>query len=1015
LGIGGENAGTLDLGDSFTDVPGGTAHWVFTGNGNYNNQSGDATIEITKADASILVNGFSGAYDAASHGATLDHATGVGGVDLSAGIDLGDSFTDVPGGIAHWTFDGGINYNDQAGDATIEITKADASILVNGFSGAYDAASHGATLDHATGVGGVDLSAGIDLGDSFMDVPGGTAHWTFDGNENYNAASGDVDIIITKADATIDVVGFTGIYDGNAHGASGTATGISDADLSAGFDFGATFTDVPGGTAHWTFDGGTNYNNDEGDVDIVINKANAIINVNGYSGVYDGLAHGATGSAMGVETMPADLNGLLHLGASFTNVPGGTANWTFDGNNNYNTASGSVAIDITKANAHFTINGYTGVYDSAAHGATGSAIGVEVIPANLSSLLHLGASFTNVPGGIAHWTFDGNGNYNTASGDATINITKADAVIDVTDYHVTYDGNSHTATGTAKGVLDEALSGLDLSGTTHTAAGSYPDTWTFTDVTGNYNDDSGTVNDSIGKADAACLVTGYSVTYDGSAHTATGVCTGVGGSSDVLSGLDLGGTTHTVAGSYTDTWTFTDVTGNYNNQSHTVSDSIGKATPVITWANPADITYNAALGATQLNATASAAGSFVYTPADGTVLNAGMGQTLHADFTPTDTANYNNASKDVSINVLKASSTTTVSCPLSVTYDGSAQSPCTALVTGAGGLSQSVSVSYSNNTNAGTANASASFTGDANHTGSSDSKDFTISKASSTTVVTFEAGPYVYRGTAFTATAVVTGAGGLNQPVAIVYSGDCTNVTSANGCTATATFAGDPNHDGSNDSKSITIIKANQTITFVPVANKVLGNPDFSVSATAGSGLPVSFTASPASVCTISGSTVHLTGVGTCTVTASQAGNSNYNAATPVSHSFTVSYMSAGMCLGSANHAILQPINVDGTSVSKQGSTVPAKFRVCDANGNSIGTPGVVASFRLVATITGTTVETVNEVVDSTTPDTAFRWDATDKQWIYNINTKSLVKNKTYVYLITLNDGSTIQFQFGLK
>ena len=51
----------------------------------------------------------------------------------------------------------------------------------------------------------------------------------------------------------------------------------------------------------------------------------------------------------------------------------------------------------------------------------------------------------------------------------------------------------------------------------------------------------------------------------------------------------------------------------------------------------------------------------------------------------------------------------------------------------------------------------------------------------------------------------------------------------------------------------------------------------------------------------------------------------------------------------------------------------------------------------------------------STTPDTAFRWSASDQQWIFNINTKSLSKNKTYVYLITLNDGSTIHFQFGLK
>ena len=48
-----------------------------------------------------------------------------------------------------------------------------------------------------------------------------------------------------------------------------------------------------------------------------------------------------------------------------------------------------------------------------------------------------------------------------------------------------------------------------------------------------------------------------------------------------------------------------------------------KATPTITWSTPADITYGTALSATQLNATASVPGTFVYTPAAGTVLNAG--------------------------------------------------------------------------------------------------------------------------------------------------------------------------------------------------------------------------------------------------------------------------------------------------------------------------------------------------------------------------------------------------------
>ena len=62
----------------------------------------------------------------------------------------------------------------------------------------------------------------------------------------------------------------------------------------------------------------------------------------------------------------------------------------------------------------------------------------------------------------------------------------------------------------------------------------------------------------------------------------------------------------------------------------------------------------------------------------------------------------------------------------------------TALVTGAGGLSQSVAVTYTNNTNAGTATANASFGGDANHAAGSDSASFTINAVA----VTATAGSY---------------------------------------------------------------------------------------------------------------------------------------------------------------------------------------------------------------------------------------------------------------------------------
>jgi hypothetical protein len=66
----------------------------------------------------------------------------------------------------------------------------------------------------------------------------------------------------------------------------------------------------------------------------------------------------------------------------------------------------------------------------------------------------------------------------------------------------------------------------------------------------------------------------------------------------------------------------------------------------------------------------------------------------------------------------------------------------------------------------------------------------------------------MYRGTAFTATAAVTGVGGLNQVLTVTYTGECTVVSVDNGCTATATFGGDANHYASSDTKSITITTA---------------------------------------------------------------------------------------------------------------------------------------------------------------------------------------------------------------
>jgi CSLREA domain-containing protein len=119
-------------------------------------------------------------------------------------------------------------------------------------------------------------------------------------------------------------------------------------------------------------------------------------------------------------------------------------------------------------------------------------------------------------------------------------------------------------------------------------------------------------------------------------------------------------------------------------------------------------------------------------------------------------------------------------------------------------------------------------------------------------------------------------------------SGSSVTLTNAGSCSISAHQAGDANYAAAPDApQSFSIAKANQTITFGPLANKTFGDPSFSVSAIASSGLAVTFTA--AGQCSVSGSSVTLTGAGSCTVTAHQAGNSNLNAASDVPQSFTIS------------------------------------------------------------------------------------------------------------------------------
>jgi hypothetical protein len=209
------------------------------------------------------------------------------------------------------------------------------------------------------------------------------------------------------------------------------------------------------------------------------------------------------------------------------------------------------------------------------------------------------------------------------------------------------------------------------------------------------------------------------------------------------------------------------------------------------------------------------------------------------------------------------------------------------------------------------------------------------------------------------------------------------------------------------DSVPLQVNPATPTITWTTPAAIIYGTALSTTQLNATANVPGTFVYSPAAGM--------LLGVGSQTLSVTFIPNDSIDYTTATATiKLGVIYQPSGTCDGDFGHVILQPINADGTSVWHQGRTIPAKFRICNASGVSIGTTGVVTSFNLTGMINGT-VSNVDETVSSTTPDSVFRWDPTGQQWIFNISTATLPAGQTYVYTIALNDGSIIMFQFGLK
>jgi hypothetical protein len=259
--------------------------------------------------------------------------------------------------------------------------------------------------------------------------------------------------------------------------------------------------------------------------------------------------------------------------------------------------------------------------------------------------------------------------YSSNSATFTITVDPAPLTVTANNASMVYGQSlpsfSYTVTGFVNNDPSSVASGLascSTSATASSAVGGYPincsqgtllaTNYTFQFVTGTLTVTQATP--TITWATPAVIPYGTALSTTQLNATSGGVAGTLVYTPAAGAVLTAGPHTLSVTFTPTDTTDYTAVNGSAN-------ITVNKATPTLNWAAPAVIPYGTALSTTQLNATSGGvAGTFVYTPAAGSVLTAGS-QTLSVTFNPSDVADYTTATATVALTVAQEPLTVTIS------------------------------------------------------------------------------------------------------------------------------------------------------------------------------------------------------------------------------------------------------------------------------------------------------------------------------------------------------------------
>ena len=264
----------------------------------------------------------------------------------------------------------------------------------------------------------------------------------------------------------------------------------------------------------------------------------------------------------------------------------------------------------------------------------------------------------------------------------------------------------------------------------------------------------------------------------------------------------------------------------------------------------------------------------------------------------------------------------------------------------------------------GLQNVVASYGGDTNFAGgTSNSVQLTSGILTAAVTLTAQPSASVSYGTSLSVQVSVAGQQGFTQPTGTVsytvdggtaqnaslVSSDATlalgSALAAGAHSVVVNYSGDTLHSAASKTVSLTVTKSNQTITFNSLPDVIYGISPFALSVSANSGLPVTYkvVSGPA---TISGNGVTVTGVGTVTIEADQAGNANYNQASPQQQSFTVStaMLTINVNSSSRSYGGSNPTFTGSIAGTVNGDTITATYSTAATSTSPVGTYAITAS-----------------------------------------------------------------------